>query len=115
MSAPLLLEVPPSPSNVALPCEAFEEWVAVRGGGFQKPIRVDDLPMSCLSTVSAPPRDKRAAIKKSRKAASADYFVVADRCMNTACTLQPGHGGLCSHQVVFGKRGKATPKRFTPA
>eukprot|EP00966_Prymnesium_polylepis_P336018 7391349-Prymnesium_polylepis.1 len=33
----VLMEVPPSPSNVALPVEADEHWVAVCGGFFTRP------------------------------------------------------------------------------
>ena len=32
----VLMEVPPSPSNVALPVEAEEHWVAVCGGSFTR-------------------------------------------------------------------------------
>ena len=98
MSQPVLIEVPPSPSNIALPSQETEpeEWVAVEGGGFVLDDGTHDL--SHLFTTFHKPRK---TIRKRAK--KVEYFV--DHCENTKCTLRPGHAGLCSHEIVRGKRG----------
>ena len=94
----MLIKVPPSPSNIALPSPEIEpeEWVAVEGGGFVLDDGTHDL--SHLFTTFHKPRK---TIRKRAK--KVEYFV--DHCENTKCTLRPGHAGLCSHEIVRGKRG----------
>ena len=100
------MEVAPSESNVVRPCEAVEEeWVAVTGGGFQ---RLEEHLRRPQQTIVKPRRKPRASADKADKRAGAkktvvEYFV--DHCENTQCSLRPGHTGLCSHQLVAGKRG----------
>ena len=98
MSQPVLIEVPPSPSNIALPSQETEpeEWVAVEGGGFVLDDGTHDLSHP-FTTFHKPRKTIRKRAKK------VEYFV--DHCENTKCTLRPGHAGLCSHEIVRGKRG----------
>ena len=66
--------------------------------------------VACLSPIC------KAAVRKTRKRvpAKVEYFV--NHCENTSCTLSPGHLGLCSHQIVTGKRGgRPYRRRNTPS
>lgn len=108
MSTPVLMEVMPSESNVARPCEPIEEeWVAVEGGGF---LHLEEYLRRPMTTIGKPHRKPRASVracKTAGKRAAAKkpvaYFV--DHCENTQCSFRPGHPGPCSHQLVAGKRG----------
>jgi hypothetical protein len=108
----LLIEVPPSPTNVAHPEDEtdesqLEEWLAVEGGGFEKMSPVDvvtDVSRQISRMTTCAAGASRRQIRKRRFKKSVQYFD-ADHCENTACTFSCGHAGLCSHQLVSGKRG----------
>ena len=86
----VLTEVPPSPSYIAWPMEEEEAWTANdAGGGFY--------PRGTRPQPAIQP-----TICKKKKP-SMEYFV--NHCENTQCTFAPGHDGLCSHQLVTGRRG----------
>ena len=85
----VLVPVPPSPSNVAMPAESAEDWTAVGGGGF-------------LPGLYRPKR----SIKKQKKKKVVEYWV--DHCENSACSFPWGHAGLCSHQIVHTRTRNAT-------
>ena len=88
----VLTEVPPSPSNIALPMEEEEEWTANDMGGFYR------------GSFRRPHPTIQPTICKNRKSKRhVEYFV--NHCENTQCTFAPGHDGLCSHQLVTGRRG----------
>ena len=102
-----------SESNVARPCEVVEEWVAVEGGGFQRLAEYMTHVPGPSKTIVKPHREPRASTaaspgetqlaKKPPVKKLAEYF--EDHCENTRCAFRPGHAGLCSHQLVTGKRG----------
>ena len=102
MSSPVLIEVVPSPRNIALPDETQEEWVAIDGGSFVTQADYnDESVMKAIYSLRAHSLKASTAIKKKKKCAV--YFV--DRCSNSKCTFKPGHVGQCSHEIVTGKRG----------
>ena len=94
MNDSLLMEVVPSPANIAMPTDEVETWVAVDGGGFERNDGLRDItsPFKRMSTKT---------IKKKRPK-FAGFFV--NHCENKACDLPPGHEGLCSHMIVKDKR-----------
>ena len=128
MRSPVLVEAPPSPSNVALPPEPYDEelleqWVAVANGGFARGDGLGDVTHE-VSRMSSTTASDRAAIRKGKlKAAAArraraaqpphEYWV--DHCENSQCAFAPGHAGLCSHQLVIGRRGGRSGRRVSPA
>ena len=80
-------------------------WSPIPDGGFQ---RLEEHLRRPQKTIVKPRRKPRASADKADKRAGAkktavEYFV--DHCENTQCSLRPGHTGLCSHQLVAGKRG----------
>ena len=85
-----LTEVPPSPSNIARPMEEEEAWAANDAGGFDRGTR----PQPAIQPTIC-----------KKKKPSMEYFV--NHCENTQCTFAPGHDGLCSHQLVTGRRGRS--------
>ena len=90
----VLIEVPPSPSNIALPMEEEEEWTANASGGFDR------------GTLAVTTPRLQSAIRKNKKKPHlrwTTYFI--NHCENTQCTFALGHDGLCSHQIVTGRRG----------
>ena len=87
----ILIEVAPSQSNITLPVEEEEEWTANASGGFDRGTLADIRPRL------------QSAIRKKKKRPSMGYFT--NHCENTQCTFALGHDGLCSHQLVTGRRG----------
>ena len=104
----VLLEVPQSPSNIQESQEEEpEEWVAVEGGGFVRDDGTHNLSHSFYKTTFSKPHSKPCkTIRKRTKKVSLEYF--ENHCENTKCTFPPGHTGLCSHQIVHGKRGRGS-------
>ena len=91
----VLQAVPPSELNIAMPPEEEEGWVAVTGGGFER-----RLPNTAARGVSSASR----TIAKKRRSRKAMV------CNNMPCGLKgTPHDGLCTHMVVFGKRGGWRP------
>ena len=87
--------------------EDVEEWVAVEGGGFVLDDGTHNLSHRFSKTTFSKPCSKPCKkIRKRAKKVCAEYFV--DHCENTKCTFPPGHTGLCSHQIVHGKRGRGS-------
>ena len=105
---PVLMEVPPSPSNISRPTETtdesqMEQWIAIEGGGFAQYDGVSDV-TQLLSRATCSTSTVRKTIRKAKRAkAPVEYYV--NHCENTACSFPHGHAGLCSHQIVIGKRG----------
>lgn len=115
--------VPPSPSIIARPPEEIDEshieqWLAINSGGFQ---RCDDdrgVHRTVVDTVRQISRTfsrvtlpkSRAPIRKRKAKKPVEYFV--NHCENTACTFPHGHTGLCSHQLVSGKRGGRSTRGY---
>ena len=98
----VLMEVTPSPANIALPPEAAtEQWMALDGGGFARYDGVSDV-TQLLSRATCNQSNVRKTIRKPTKK-PVQFYV--DHCENTACCFPYGHAGLCSHQIVTGKRG----------
>ena len=96
----VLQAVPPSERNIAMPHEEEEEWVAVTGGGFERIVKAAARGVSSASRTIAKKR-------RSRKAMV---------CNNMPCGLKgTPHDGLCTHMVVFGKRGGRHPDNPTAA
>jgi hypothetical protein len=90
----VLQTVPPSERNIAMPHEEEEEWAAVTGGGFERIVKAAARGVSSASRTIAKKR-------RSRKAMV---------CNNMPCGLKgTPHDGLCTHMVVFGKRGGWRP------
>jgi hypothetical protein len=71
--------------------EEEEAWTANDAGGFDRGTR----PQPTIQPTICKTRKK--------KKPSMEYFV--NHCENTQCTFAPGHDGLCSHQLVTGRRG----------
>ena len=89
-----LQAVPPSEDNIAMPHEEEEEWVAVNGGGVERIVNAAARGMSSASRTIAKKR-------RTRKNTV---------CNNMPCGLKgTPHDGLCTHMVVFGKRGGWRP------
>lgn len=97
----VLQAVPPSELNIAMPHEEEEEWVAVTGGGFER----------CVLNAAA-----RGVSSASRTIAKKRRSRKAAVCNNMPCALKgTPHDGLCTHMVVFGKRGGRCPSMRTAA
>ena len=97
----VLQAVPPSELNIAMPPEEEEGWVAVTGGGFER-----RLPNTAARGVSS----------ASRTIAEKRRWRKAMVCNNMPCGLKgTAHDGLCTHMVVFGKRGGRHPRNPTAA
>jgi hypothetical protein len=96
----IIEQVAPSSANIRIPEEAIEEWTAADGGVFVR---------GCFT----PPRAKcstpnvQKTIHKARhvKRAKAPVEFYVNHCVNTACSFPYGHAGMCSHEIVIGKRG----------
>jgi hypothetical protein len=93
----VLVEVVSCEQNIRLPDEVIEEsqlesWVATPCGGFAREGKTVHNIFRCPT------------IKKRLPKKAVQYFV--DHCQNTQCSLVPKHAGLCSHQVVYGKRSR---------
>ena len=108
---PVLMEVAPSPANICKPAETTEHWHAVVGGGFEPRDGVS-VATNLLSNIKCDtaqgvhpklqPRTTGKSIRKKPKRL-VEYYV--NHCENTKCSFPHGHAGLCSHQIVIGKRG----------
>ena len=92
-ATPILQALPPSEQNIAPPPEEVEEWIAIKGGCFER--RPSNAAAGCFS-----PRP----IAKKRRARKAVL------CNNTPRGLKgTAHDGPCTYMVVFGKRGGPRP------
>lgn len=111
---PVLTEVTPNAANIYQyhehPDADLEEWIAVAGGGFMKPLDITMGQMK-LSGTTPPPAVVKAAHSTPPKRKLGDmqnggtaFFDTANRCSNTHCIYPPGHDGLCSHMKVAGRR-----------
>ena len=109
---PVLAEVTPNAANIYQyqepPDANLEEWIAVAGGGFTKPLDVTMCQMK-LSCTTPPPAGAAHVTSPKRKRGEmqnggAAFFDTSNRCTNTHCTYPPGHDGLCSHMKVAGRR-----------
>ena len=81
----------------------MEQWIATEGGGFAQYDGVSDV-TQLLSRATCSKSTVRKTIRKAKRAkAPVEYYV--NHCENTACCFPHGHAGLCSHQIVTGKRG----------
>ena len=105
-------EVTPNAANIYQyqepPDADLEEWIAVAGGGFTKPLDVTMCQMK-LSCTTPPPAGAAHVTSPKRKRGEmqnggAAFFDTSNRCTNTHCTYPPGHDGLCSHMKVAGRR-----------
>ena len=107
MSKPVLMEVPASPTNIAYPTEdQLQHWVAVDGGGFERRTTNGTVGVvRQLARATLPVHKSHVSIRKrvAKPKKPVEYFV--DHCENTTCSFPFGHAGLCSHQIVHGKRG----------
>jgi hypothetical protein len=99
----VLPAVPHSERNSATPHEEEEEPVAVTGGYFERCVLNAADAARGVSSASRTIAKKR----RSRKAVA---------CNNIPCGLKgTPHDGLCTHMVVFGKRGGRHPRDPTAA
>ena len=83
---PILMEVPPSPSNISRPTETtdesqMEQWIATEGGGFAQYDGVSDV-TQLLSRATCSKSTVRKTIRKNTKK-PVEYYV--SHCENTAC------------------------------
>jgi len=52
------------------------------------------------------PQSLRTLIAKKNRKRAKTVEIFVNHCSNTKCTFMPGHEGLCSFQLVSGKRAR---------